>query len=431
MFTDVHPKTSLNFFKKSELQTSEISYIQEDDFWNIFVKLKEMRLCHPLILLKVPQGVFLCLKLLRPFLEYHFLVQTSEKHTFCKKLQSFFVKENSFIKNHFNLNIQHIQQEALLNKMQTLPPNMSLHWSSKIDPFEGVALSWALAGVYENAWQIVPPFKAILLRTFACELQRVLWGLQYLKGICQQLQWDFWKDLWLDYRECFFQIQELAFHHRIFPHFIVIGGVHQEINQGHQRLIEKYLLEITPSLSDHIRQFVEKTKYPLKDFLPLDRDELEKATWGGMVAKASQSFWDARLFASYGLEKYAPLLLPSNKPPLGDAFDRLQCVADNILYSLRHLTVLLFDLSKQSNAPLAIAICQEQMKDPKGCVFVVEGSSGPIYASVFNWQIDISTSRTRGYKYLPHFLSKIADKKIPLALASLGFFDRINKGEPL
>ena len=279
----------------------------------------------------------------------------------------------------------------------------------------------ALAGVYETAWRIKVPQKATVIRTLTCEIQRILWGLEYFKRISQQLHWISWQNLWLDYRESFLQIQETVWGSRIFPNVIIIGGVNKDINIGNQKRIQKYILEISPILSFHIYQFIQKASHQLKDFFPIDRDDLEMSTWGGAVARASQSWWDARLFASYGLEKYVPTFAPSDKPPMGDALDRLRSVADEIFYSLKYLPTLLSDLSELKDLPLTSPILKDRVTDPNGTVFVVEGSSGPIYAAIMDWQIAISTSSMRGYFHISSLLSNVESQDTDLALSSLGY----------
>ena len=193
---------------------------------------------------------------------------------------------------------------------------MKLHYLSKVNPLEGGSFQWALAGVYEKAWKIQVPKRALVIRTFICEIQRILWGLEYLKCMSERLYLKSWQDLWLNYRECFFQIQELISGSRIFPNMIVIGGVSKDISMESQKSIQKYLLEISQKLFLNIKQFIQKTNRSLKNFFPIDRDALEISGWGGIVVKASHSWWDARLFAPYGLEKYAPVFIPSRKLPV-------------------------------------------------------------------------------------------------------------------
>ena len=395
-----------------EINSTQPSIVQENQFWIQLKSLKQMGLCHPLITIVTDQGVFARFKLLRPFLEFEIFIQSTNPKILQQKLTLSLRKSSS------TSLVESLHYRPILKKMQELPPEMALHWSSKINPLEGCSIQWALAGVYEM--KVTIPKKALFIRTFMCELQRILWALEYLKCLSFSLSLDHWKNLWLDYRECFFQIQEIISGHRIFPNLIIIGGVNKDINRGCQRQIQKYLLELSQTLSMNLNLFLEKTHF-LKGFLPIDRDDLEKINYGGMIAKASHSYWDARLFAPYGLENYTPVILKHRRLPLGDGFDRLQSVCDELLRSLKNLKDIIAKLSKiNQTAPLSNPLFKEKIGKPKG-TFVVEGASGPIYASVIDQKIAISTSSMRASSQLSYLLFDIEDEKTNLALASLGY----------
>ena len=413
MFANFHSLISQTLFAKQRLLHESILLIEENQFWDRLPQLKQMRICQPLIILSTSRGVFLCFKFLRPFLEFHILIQSSDPEMLCQKLKLSLTKKR--------IETNTLYQVPFFQKLQSLPQDLKLHYLSKINPLEGTSLQWALAGVYEKAWKISVPKKAIIIRTFICEIQRILWGLEYLKDISTKLDLKSWQDLWLNYRECFFQIQELISGSRIFPNMIVIGGVSKDISMENQKNIQKYLLEISQKLFLNIKQFSQKTSRSLKNFFPIDRDDLEISSWGGIAAKASQSWWDARLFALYGFEKYAPALIPSRKLPVGDALDRLISVSDEIFCSLQHSLSLLSDLSEVKTSSIITSISKSQMTNPKGTTFVVEGASGPIYASVMDEQIAITTSSMRGCFHLPFLLSNIENQNTNLALSSLGY----------
>ena len=413
MFSDFHLTISQKLFAKQMHPDQQILLVEEDYFWNCLSQLKQMKICQPLIVLAASKGVFLCFKFLRPFLEFRILIQSSDPEPLCQKLKLSLTQNPS--------EINELHQTPFFQKIQALPPDMKLHYLSKINPLEGNCLQWTLAGVYERAWKIQVPKRAIVIRTFICEIQRILWGLEYFKCISENLHLKSWPSLWLNYRECFFQIQELISGSRIFPNMIIIGGVSKDINIGNQKSLQKYLLEISQKLFLDIKQFIQKTNRSLKNFFPIDRDDLEISAWGGIVSKASQSWWDARLFAPYGLEKYAPAFIPSRKLPVGNALDRLMSVSDEVFCSLQHSLSLLSDLSELKTSSLVTPISKSQMIDPNGTIFVVEGISGPIYASVMDEQVAITTSSMRGHFHLPFLLSNIENQDTRLALASLGY----------
>ena len=413
MFADFSAFIFQKLFAKSKLSHNSILLVEEDCFLDRLPELKQMKVCQPLIVLVTSGGVFLCFKLLRPFLEFRILIRSSDPQKLCQKLKLSLTEKKS--------KINELYQTPFFQKIQFLPLDIKLHYLSKINPLEGNSLQWALAGLYERAWKIQISQKAIVIRTFICEIQRILWGLEYFKCISENFYLKSWKELWLNYRECFFQIQELISGSRIFPNMIVIGGVNRDINMGSQKSIQKYLLEISEKLFLDIKQFVQKTRHSLKDFLPVDRDDLEISAWGGMAAKASHSWWDARLFAPYGLKKYAPALISSRKLPVGDALDRLMSVSDEIFCSLQHSLSLLSDLSEFKRSSLVAPISKSQMVDPNGLIFAVEGASGPIYAGIIDGQIAITTSSMRGHFHLPFLLSSIDNQDIDLALSSLGY----------
>ena len=95
-------------------------------------------------------------------------------------------------------------------------------------------------------------------------------------------------------------------------------------------------------------------------------------------------------------------------------------VSDEIFCSLQHSLSLLSDLSEETS-PLVVPISKSQIIDPNGVVFAVEGTSGPIYASVMEGQVAITTSSMRGYSHLPFLLSSIDNRDTDLALSSLGY----------
>ena len=413
MFTEFSSMVSQRLFKKTNLSSESVLLVEESSFWDHLSQLKQMKICQPLIVLATSKGVFICFKLLRPFLEFRILIQSSHPESLCRKLKLSLIKETS--------KVNKLHQVPFFQKMQTLPLDMKLHYLSKINPLEGNSLQWALAGLYEKAWKVQVPKKAIVIRTFICEIQRILWGLEYLKDISTKLHLKSWQDLWLNYRECFFQIQEIISGSRIFPDMIVIGGVNKDISMESQKNIQKYLLEISQKLFLDIKQFNQKANRFLKNFFPIDRDALEISGWGGIVVKASHSWWDARLFAPYGLEKYAPAFITSRRLPLGDALDRLICVSDEIFCSLQHSSSLLSDLAESISSPLAVSISKNQIVHPNGVTFAIEGASGPIYAGVMDERIAITTSSMRGSFHLSSFLSNIKSQDVDLALSSLGY----------
>ncbi len=413
MFTDFHSIVFQKLFTRSKLLYESTLLVEEEYFWEYLPELKKMKICQPLIILSTSKGAFICFKFLRPFLEFHILVQSSDPEVFSQKLRL------SLIEKEPETNA--LYQVPFFQKIQSLSPDLKLHYVSKINPLEGGCLQWALAGAYEKAWKIQVPKKAIIIRTFICEIQRILWELEYLRSISQKLHLKSWQDLWLNYRECFFQIQEFISGSRIFPNIIVIGGVNKDINVGNQKSTQKYLLEISQKLGLDIKRFVRKTNRSLKNFFYIDRDDLELSSWGGVIGKASQSWWDARLFAPYGLEQYAPAFIPSRKLPIGSSLDRLISVSDETFCSLQHSLSLLSDLSELKTSPLIARISKNQMIDPKETIFVVEGASGPIYAAVMDEQIAITTSSMRGHFCLPSLLSDIDNQDKELALSSLGY----------
>ena len=413
MFTDLSVTISQKLFVKQKLSDQNILLVEENHFWNYLPELKQMRICQPLLILATPKGVFMCFKFLRPFLEFRILVQSSDPERLYQKLKLCLTKKEP--------ETNALYQVPFFQKIQSLSPYLKLHYISKINPLEGSCLQWALAGVYEKAWGIQVSKRVIIIRTFICEIQRILWGLEYLKSMSERLHMKSWQDLWLNYRECFFQIQELISGSRIFPNIIVIGGVSTDINIGNQKNIQKYLLEISQELHLDIKRFAQKTHRSLKNFFYIDRDDLEISSWGGVVGKASQSWWDARLFASYGLEQYAPAFIPSRKLPIGNALDRLVAVSDEVFCSLQHSLSLLSDLSELKTSPLIAPISKSQMIDPNGTTFVVEGASGPIYATVMGEQVAVTTSSMRGHFWLPFLLSSIDSQNTQLALSSLGY----------
>ena len=396
------------------LNSTDISLVQEEQFWKQLKKLKQIGLCYPLITVVTDQGVFARFKLLRPFFEFELFIQSTNPQLLNQKLTL------SFRKSSPTALTESLHQRPIFKKLQELSPPIAVHWSSKINPLEGNHIQWALAGLYETVWNLKVPKKALLIRTLICEVQRALWGLEYLKRISMQMHWNFWKDLWLDYRECFFQIQENISGHRLFPNMIIIGGVNKNINIRNQKRLQKYILELSQTLSTDLNQFLKKTEY-LKGFLSIDRDDLERITWGGVIAKASHSYWDARLFASYGLEEYTPIILQSRRLPVGDALDRIKSVTDDISHALKNIMDMISKLSNiGNNLPLADPITQDHtINDMK--TFVVEGASGPIYAAIIDQNIAISTSSMRASSQLPYLLFDIEDDKTDLALASLGY----------
>ena len=413
MFTDFHSIVSQKFFTRSKLLCESIRTVEESHFWDYLPELKKMKICQPLIILPTSRGVFMGFKFLRPFMEFHILVQSSDPEALCQKLKLFLIKGE--------LKTNPLHQVPFFQKIQSLSPEIKLHYISKINPLEGSCLQWALAGVYEKAWKIEVPKRAIIIRTFICEIQRILWGLEYLKNISEKMHLKSLQNLWLNYRECFFQIQELISDSRIFPNIIVIGGVNKDINVGSQKSIQRYLLEISQKLTLDIKRFIQKTNRSLKNFFCIDRDDLEMSSWGGIVGKASQSWWDARLFAPYGLEEYAPVFISSRKLPTGDGLDRLVSVSDEVFCSLQHSLSLLSDLSELKASSLAAPISRSQMIDPNGVIFTVEGASGPIYATVMDDQVAITTSSMRGCFHLPFLLSNMKSQNTELALSSLGY----------
>ena len=136
MFTDLCLTISQKLFAKPTLSSKHVSLVQEGHFWNYLPELKKMGLCQPLIILTTSKGIFLCLKLLRPLLEFHVLIQSSNPHVFCQKLQ------RSFGTVFLKFNTQTLYQRPLFQKMQTLSPDIALHWPAKMNPLEGSAIQW-------------------------------------------------------------------------------------------------------------------------------------------------------------------------------------------------------------------------------------------------------------------------------------------------
>lgn len=416
MFDHLQLQISHKLSAKPCLTSLQMSYVKENSFWSCLKDLKQIGLCHPLITLVRPKGVFARFKLLRPFLEFEIFIESTNPKILNEKLML------SFTKTFPSSQTQAFHQRPIFKKMQELSPDMVIDWSSKISPLEGHHIQWALSRIYEKSWKLKLSKKALLIRTFIGELQRVLWILNYLKNLSVALSWIEWKDLWLNYRECFFQIQETISGHRIFPNIIMIGGVKTDIKRGHQKRIKTYIIELSCIISKDVHHFLQKA-HSLKGFLPLDRDDLEKATWGGIVAKATHSYWDARLFAPYSFAEYSPVCVKSRRLPVGDGFDRLKSASSEILHAFKNLGQIISNLSMVADEPFIIANIDKKQKMLKASgTSVVEGASGPIYACLRDEQMAISTSSMRVCHQLPYFLFDIDDDhNMQLALASLGY----------
>ena len=77
MFAEFSSIISQKLFTQPKLSYKSILLVEEDYFWDHLSLLKQMRICQPLIVLATSKGVFVCFKLLRPFLEFRILIQSS------------------------------------------------------------------------------------------------------------------------------------------------------------------------------------------------------------------------------------------------------------------------------------------------------------------------------------------------------------------
>lgn len=314
-------------------------------------------------------------------------------------------------------------QRPLWRSLEKLTPDAQIKWIDRVSAFEAVSCEWALALVYEKALNIQVSNRANHIRALLSELQRLLWGFDFLSKTFRALQDSIRIEQALRLREYVFQGQEVFTGSRVLPQALKIGGVERDFSVGDIRKFKEILKNIEFEIRMFFKDLTSESLFTdrLKNVLPISKEVVKKFNWYGPVGQASGLAQDLRLSDRYGT--YGDLVIKcfeagANGNSEFDALARVQCVLFQIRQSINICYHLLVSIPDGE-----IASTRSEVLDIPKKTFMaqVEGASGPIVATLQDKKITVTTVSTRVHKDIEELLVGSETEDLELSLATLGF----------
>lgn len=307
-----------------------------------------------------------------------------------------------------------------IEKMQ---PNAQIKWCDRISAYEAVACEWALAMCYEKALNIKVSVRSNHIRALLAELQRLLWGFNYLKQIFTATDDTIRVEQALRIREYLFQGQEIFTGSRVLPQALCIGGVERDFSVGDIRKFKEILKNVEFEIRTFFKDLTTETLFSerLSGVLICPRSVLEEIHWLGPIGQASGIHKDLRNTDHYGT--YSDLSIKyfiagQEGNSINDGLARVQSVLFQIRQSINicyHLLVSMpdgdvrSDYNPKENLPSQVIMSQ------------VEGATGPVVATLERNRIQISTVSMRVKSELEKIILGMETDDLMLGLATLGF----------
>ncbi len=243
----------------------------------------------------------------------------------------------------------------LWSVIENLPPDQMIIWVDRMDSLCPISCEWALAQALEKSCGIILPKRAQFVRTVFAEINRLVYLTTYLGGIVEAAGIPIAQQKILMLRELVFQMQEELMGGRVLPQVLKLGGVKRDLAIGDVQKVAQFISTWKKSWAEWLA-LVENDEILLSRLegllrLPLS-DIRGKGLWG-ILGKAAQNIYDARLHQPHGAYSYIDLNLNFSFPLTSDALSRYQVALNEVKISLHALDELLKNIPQDSGAESA------------------------------------------------------------------------------
>ncbi|MCB0394946.1 MAG: hypothetical protein KDD25_10320, partial [Bdellovibrionales bacterium] len=399
-------------------QSGDRFVTSESLFLDGWTRAIDLGLCRPLIFVPMKSGVLGRFRFRNHVEDFFLFIQSHEPLTLTKKIKVW--QKSQLIKDDRE---RHINSRPILSALESLSPEVKMHWLARTSSDNSVAIQMCVAQCYEEQMGLDVPVRAKQIRDIFREYQRITWALKYIVRV--QRAHGTCDDFLLGGLEFLAEMREKLGVNRTYMDICRIGGVAKNLTIGEVQRMKSWFSQLEAALQKEVEKS-SSIKSILKRYKGdgiIDMMTYDLNSWGGPIARSAGSVWDQRAFSKEW--EHDELLDGSDKSNIerrqvsqSSISERLQSVLDCLWESFRIVKHLLYKLD--TNPLEKPRLNWADKIDGKPYFSGVEGADGPVFSMLVNGQIVLSTNSMRNEFLARDLVESLKFKNKKLLRSSLG-----------